>query len=370
VLALWPTGSRVLRVNTRRSPSIEPLEDGRYRVAVSYHDPAADAVFVIGGLGGDEDPEDRRMRRDTEGWWVRSYEIADGARLGYWFSTEMWPTSTDQLVADPLNPSTHIYPGDEELPDDNDFTVSIVELPGARQMKWSTAADAEPGELDMHRFPSEILGNERRVWTYRPPGYDPARSYPLIICFDGYASILDAYIPLPIVLDNLIAAGEIPAAVAVLPDSLDQETRTREMSLHEPFVEFVAEELVPWAHARLSIERNPARTVVAGSSLGGLAAAFCGLRRPDLFGLVLSQSGAYQLAEFRGPALFAVEEHVPLRFYMEVGSFEGRQIPANLHMRDVLLAKGYQVDYQTFPGGHDYFWWRETIADGLISLLG
>jgi enterochelin esterase-like enzyme len=67
---------------------------------------------------------------------------------------------------------------------------------------------------------------------------------------------------------------------------------------------------------------------------------------------------------------------VPLRFYLEVGLFEriscdvGSQSQANLHMRDVLVAKGYEVDYRNFPGGHDYFWWRETIADGLISLLG
>jgi enterochelin esterase family protein len=190
------------------------------------------------------------------------------------------------------------------------------------------------------------------------------------VCFDGLAYTLEAYVPLPTVLDNLIAAGEIPPVVAVLPDSLDQATRIRELSLHEPFVEFVAEELLPWANARLSIDGDPARTVVAGSSLGGLAAAFCGLRRPDVFGLVLSQSGAYQLAEFRGPSLFAVEDRVPLRFYLDAGSFELQQVKANLHMRDVLVAKGYDVDYRTFPGGHDFFWWRETIADGLISLLG
>jgi enterochelin esterase-like enzyme len=43
---------------------------------------------------------------------------------------------------------------------------------------------------------------------------------------------------------------------------------------------------------------------------------------------------------------------------------------ANLHFRDVLTAKGYHVELRVFPGGHDYFWWRQTVADGLIALLG
>ena len=50
----------------------------------------------------------------------------------------------------------------------------------------------------------------------------------------------------------------------VLPDSLDNETRARELTLHEPFVEFLTEDLLPWAHERLSFEDDPARTVVAG----------------------------------------------------------------------------------------------------------
>ena len=39
-------------------------------------------------------------------------------------------------------------------------------------------------------------------------------------------------------------------------------------------------------------------------------------------------------------------------------------------MRDVLLAKGYDVSYQQYASGHDYLNWRGTLGDGLIALIG
>lgn len=358
---------------SRVSPLVEAPADGRCRVTVAYRDEAAQDVWVIGGLAG-ADPADRRMRRAADGWWERTYELPDDVRTVYSFTTVLMPSGAGDVIADPLNPRRHVYPGDPEVPGDEDMTMSLLELPRAAPLRWSVPrAGLAHGETTLHRVRSERLGNERRVFTYTPAGYDPDHSYPLVVCFDGFAYTLDEFVPLPIVLDNLIADGASPPVVALLPDSLDSPTRTRELQLDEPFLEFLTSELLPWAHERLSFADNPARTVVAGSSLGGLTAAFCGLRRPDIFGLVLSQSGAFH----RGlPEQFALAERLPLRFALDVGILETAAFErfaslyhANLHMRDVLVAKGYEVSFREFPGGHDYLWWRETIADSLIALL-
>jgi len=63
--------------------------------------------------------------------------------------------------------------------------------------------------------------------------------------------------------------------------------------------------------------------------------------------------------------------------YIDAGAFEfdsngtgGGILETSRNMRDVLLAKGYEVHYQQFVGGHDYLSWRGTLADGLIDLIG
>lgn len=354
------------------SPLVEPLEGGRYRITVSFLDEEADDVYVIGGLAG-ADPADRRLRRGADGWWTRTYEVDGPARLAYWFTRSLLPDGMDSLIVDPLNPVQHVYAPDPDVPDDREMPISVVELPGAPQRRWSVERDVAHGTVESEPLASTLLGNERRVFTYRPPGYDPASAYPLVLCFDGQAYTDESYVPLPTVLDNLIADGAIPPVVAVLPASLDNETRHRELNRDEAFVAFLVDELLPWARTRLSFTDDPSRVVAAGSSLGGLTAAFCGLRRPDVFGLVLSQSGSFQ----RGlPEELAAADRLPLRFALDVGVYETMPLEryaslyhANLHMRDVLRAKGYDVSFLEYPGGHDYFWWRETIADGLIALL-
>ncbi|WP_017415819.1 hypothetical protein [Clostridium tunisiense] len=65
-------------------------------------------------------------------------------------------------------------------------------------------------------------------------------------------------------------------------------------------------------------------------------------------------------------------ERLPLKFYLNVGILEPKDniIGVNKKLRDVLELKGYEVKYEEFNSGHDYLCWGETLANGLISLIG
>jgi enterochelin esterase-like enzyme len=61
---------------------------------------------------------------------------------------------------------------------------------------------------------------------------------------------------------------------------------------------------------------------------------------------------------------------------MDDGTFEAprgpntvRVLVSSRHLRDVLLAKDYEIRYQQFAGGHDHLNWRGTLAEGLMYLL-
>jgi len=198
-------------------------------------------------------------------------------------------------------------------------------------------------------------------------------------------------VPTPVILDNLIAASKIPPMVAVLIANPSQATRNKELPPNPDFADFLAKELIPWTHAHYNVTSDPQQIVVAGSSYGGIASVFAGLRHPEVFGNILCQSGSFwwtpeRAAGFENDAegepgwlakQFLKVPKLPLKFYMDAGSFEvdtagggGAILEPSRHMRDVLLAKGYEVHYQQFVGGHDYISWRGTLADGLIALVG
>jgi enterochelin esterase family protein len=215
------------------------------------------------------------------------------------------------------------------------------------------------------------------VWIVTPPRYrSDGEPYGLLVLLDGEG--YRSGVPTVTLLENLLAAGAIPPLVAVMVGCIDIPTRMRELALHEPFVEFLADELMPWVRQRAHVTMDPARTIVGGVSLGGLAATFAAFRRPDLFGNVLAQSGSFWWSAADPETLtrqFVHASTVPVRFYLEAGLLENRVtrdgpslLVANRHLRDVLEAKGYAVHYREFTGGHDFACWRGTFADGLQVL--
>jgi enterochelin esterase family protein len=221
----------------------------------------------------------------------------------------------------------------------------------------------------------------RKVWVYTPPAYDAKHApYDLVVLFDGETYVSD--IPTPAILDELIAAKKIPPVVAVLVDT--SQNRIGDLANHQAFADALARDLIPWARGKWRITNDPRRVVVGGSSAGGLAAAYVAYRHPEVFGNVLSQSGAY----WRGnegasepgewlTAQFRASAKLPIRFYIEVGALETHTvvnglvfIETNRRLRDVLRAKGYEVDYVEVPGAHhEEKHWGSKLGEGLERSL-
>ncbi|TMC43786.1 MAG: DUF3327 domain-containing protein, partial [Chloroflexi bacterium] len=347
-------------------------------------------VVVAGALVGWNISENQMSRMLNTDLWYKTYIMRSDTRAIYRFSPNdtLLPWSIDNMEErlaacrrDPLNPRTFLFPRNQEDPWSSEIHMSALELPAAPLQPWIMPRAGVPkGELKLHHIHSHMLRNSRRAWVYTPPGYEPsAEPYGLLLLFDGSAYL--ELIPTPTILDNLLAEGLLPPMVAVMLDS-PPESRNHELTCHRLFVDFLVQELVPWLRRHYYITADPMKTIVGGSSAGGLAAAYTGLHAPEIFGNVLSQSGSFwwnwdaeeKIAQQWLTRQFAVSPRQPLRFYIDVGRLE--RIPGydllmvNRHLYDVLLAKGYPVHYAELGGGHEYISWRGGFSNGLLALAG
>ena len=192
--------------------------------------------------------------------------------------------------------------------------------------------------------------------------------------------------PLPEILDSLIAAKRTPPAVAVLFDNGAPPGRIQDLANSRRFAAFVAEELLPWVRARYAVTRSADHTILAGSSAGGLGAAYVALQYPSLFGNVLTQSGAFwrgNEASDAPPFEWLTQQYdaspkASVRFFMDVGSRETvgalrgaapSLLDANRHLHEVLTRKGYVVEYFEVPNGqHSPDTWRARLPAGIVAL--
>lgn len=298
---------------------------------------------IRGGLESLGDPE----LTLHDGVWSTELEVPEDIRAVYWLALDGEEDWTKWLT-DPSNPTRYVYPAGLHFTGAREVEASMFVGPDAAPPRWTVERDVPRG-----RVREEELDG-RRVWLYEPPA--PAEAG--LLLFDGheYTALAKA----PTVLDNLLANGLIPPVAAVLPDSPETERRFRELGGEPAFLAWCCERLLPWS----GVVAPPERMVVAGSSMGGLASTWFASERSDLFGCAIVQSGGFPGMPVVVPA------GLPLRFYLDVGLLEPPLLGSTRLLRDDLRGKGYDVAYQEYPGGHDFFWWGETIADGLTALLG
>ena len=387
-------------VSERGAPLIEPAADSDEMLVTMLWRATEETrnvfVFRLGDVSKAMTP-----LLDTD-LWYKTFRLQKGARFIYQFATNLpdpkeWrgiQRFADALRNDTLNPFRFTEHYNELNPYEAN-SYSAVELPSAEPQVWNVVHPKLPtGRVQRDKFQSKLLGNERPIWIYTPHGYAAAKKpYALLVLTDGGGYVNTVRVAT--ILDNLIAAGLIPPLVAVMVENPD---RFPELSCNPKYADFLAQEIVPWARVNYHATDRPEQTIIGGTSQGGLQAAFVGLKHSEVFGNVLSQSGAFgwkPQGEKESEWLnrqFAASPRLPLHFSLEAGLMEGTwwwrdlmaQLPnappanlidptllaANRNLRDTLQSKGYAVHYTEFNGNHTLFNWRGTLANDLIALVG
>jgi enterochelin esterase family protein len=195
------------RVADEKAPLIEPdpARPGFSLVTFVFPRPAAARHVVVEGPFSDFSPATAVMAtvEDTNVCHA-TYRFRNDVRTHYAFAPDRPLATSDEsdepawrgLLAfmrehPPLpDPHHRAFTSDRMGEGKPDAIGSLLKLADAPDQSIADKrANIVRGRIETHNFKSEVLGNERRVWVYTPPGYDAWRRYPVIVVFDGGAAL-------------------------------------------------------------------------------------------------------------------------------------------------------------------------------------
>ena len=294
--------------------------------------------------------------------WRLRLRVPDRTRFEYKLDID------GHWAQDPMNPA---------LATDPFGANSVCETFGYSAPDWVVPQPGiEGGELEETSIDSAAFGEPRRLGLYRPAGYSEDGEYPLVVIHDGFDYVDHAAL-LPI-LDNLIAAGDLPPLVAALTESPDRMVEYVDDPRHAAFV---SEDLLPAVESACAVSRSPRRRVLMGASLGAVACLSIAARAPQVFDGVVLKSGSFifdpRLLETRARLFRSImefidglspEERLMHRAYVCCGRFEGL-VSENRRMAAFLRRAGVATRYAESRDAHHWHNWRDQVRDGLMWCL-
>lgn len=338
---------------TRAKKEKTPLIDGQQ---VTFVWQGSTAPRLIADFNKWEDGGGSELLPVGEGVWALTVTLPKDAYVEYAFA------DGKNRLRDPFNPRritngigkmNHFFYMPENRP-----------TPYTRPHKTAprgvvTARDIDTSGL----FP----GDSRRVYFYQPPLDDPC---PLLLVWDGQDYYRRAHITT--IVDNLINQGRIQPIALVMPEH-GRKARLLEYSCAEMTLRFVIEGVLPQARQHLNLldpETHPGAYGVMGASMGGLMSLFTGLRVSNIFGRVLSQSGAFSFPgqDFIVWDLIKWFDPTCLKIWMDVGVNEWL-LETNRRMNVELETRGFDFAYREYNGGHNYTSWQNDLHRGLEYLF-
>ena len=216
------------------------------------------------------------------------------------------------------------------------------------------------GTVSSEQIASEELGDTLYFDVYLPPCYgaDPEIRYPVVYLLHGLSYRQDQWQRLGLVstMDALIAAGEIPPFIAVMP--LESPFTAPQVS---QFGNALISDLIPLVDGRYQTLPEKDYRVIAGVSRGAAWAMRLGFEHYKLF----SRVGAHSLPLFEADTrhlsnwLALAGEELPL-YFIDIGTNDPEWKTAE-DFANLLDANGIPHEWYLFSGGHTEEYWSSHL---------
>ena len=214
-------------------------------------------------------------------------------------------------------------------------------------------------------FHSNILGNNRQVRIYLPPGYPSgSEAYPVILFHDGpeYISLGNTNN----IFDYLISEHLMVPVIGVFVPPVDRQPEYAGSKI-DLFTDFISTELMPVIDAKYKTSKDPSKRAMVGASDGGNISLYIGMKHPEQFGKIAAQSSdvinAISETFSGGPILNLV-------FYLDIGTYDVAELIPMVHgLRDILQAKGYTFQFREWHEGHSWGNWKSHLRLPLMQFF-
>ncbi len=275
---------------------------------------------------------------------------------------------------DPYNPHRYLPLNDTSGLRNENYTA-LKDAP--KFINPQDYTDTPDPEVKTYTLDSKGLKNQRSIQIYQSKSKNSQQDYITAIFFDGkqYADLLQV----PKALDILVVQGKLPPIQAVFVSAPNDAERPKELTPNPEFTAFFGQELLPWIDRHLPNKRNKKKTVLLGSSLGGLSSAYLALQYPKEISHAVPLSGSFwwqadQVDKPNGMSkIIRSQKKLPEQhWFITANSYESSRNNNDLSILETapivaadLKAQGHDVTYKSYAGGHSYAVWQVALQDAL-----
>ena len=226
----------------------------------------------------------------------------------------------------------------------------------------------KPGTIQAGWLPDKALPTPMAVLVYLPPCYHEHKNqtYPVLYLLHGQGYSQQQWVRLGATrtADRLIAAGEAPPFIIVMP---------RELVWKDPpktgFDEAFLRTLMPWVDNTFRTRRERRYRAIGGLSRGAAWAIHFGLQRWDLFGSIGAHSPPVFWSDVNSVKrwLFSIPYGKWPRIYMDIGNKDTPEImdSAVWFEKEVLTPNGIPHEWHLNQGMHNEKYWSGHVEEYL-----